>query len=234
MSEHPESPNGVVHPSVQYEPTDLSLRAVLTFSTGLAVVLAVVVAGLFLMVWCSFGTPPPPESVRPWDFEAEKGPDASASYLPAKPELEAIDQNRARVGGRRRTRPIREQVRQEEDHLNGYGWVDEKKGTVYIPIEEAMKRLGGKPRAEAVQAGDEEEGLSAVSTSGRRTPGGRREEDTSTRSLALGWYGDAADRRDRVGAADRAGAGRDVHLRPAAERAGPAGAWRSATSRAAT
>ena len=100
-SEHPESPNGVVHPSVQYEQTDLSLRAVLTFSTGLAIALAVVVTGLFLMVWMLFGTPPPPESVRPWDFEAEKGPDASASYLPAKPELEAIDQNCAARRSRR-------------------------------------------------------------------------------------------------------------------------------------
>ena len=34
MSEHPESHNGVVHPSVKYEPTDLSLRAVLTFSSA--------------------------------------------------------------------------------------------------------------------------------------------------------------------------------------------------------
>ncbi len=90
-SEHPESHNGVVHPSVQYERSDLSLRAVLTFSTGLAIGLAVVVTGLFLMTWAFFGTPPPPQSVRPWDFEAEKGPDPSASHLPAKPELEGID-----------------------------------------------------------------------------------------------------------------------------------------------
>ena len=149
-----------------------SACAVLTFSTGLAVALAVVVTGLFLMVWMLFGTPPPPESVRPWDFEAEKGPDASASYLPAKPELEAIDQNAPASEGGVRTRPIREQVRQEEDHLNGYGWANEKKGTVYIPIEEAMERLGGKPKAAPSHAGDEGEGLSAVSSSGRRTPGG--------------------------------------------------------------
>jgi hypothetical protein len=171
-SEHPEGHNGVVHPSVNYEHSDLPLRGVLGFSGALAVALAVVVAGLFLMVWMLFGTPPPPESVRPWDFEAEKGPDPSASHLPAKPELEAIDQNAPASEGGVRTRPIREQVRQEEDRLNGYGWVNEKKGTVYIPIEEAMERLGGKPAAASSPPTDEGPGLSAVSNSGRKTPGG--------------------------------------------------------------
>ena len=171
-SEHPESHNGVVHPSVQYEHSDLSLRTVLMFSAALAVALAVVVAGLFLMVWAFFGAPPPPQSVRPWDFEAEKGPDPSASHLPAKPELEAIDQNAPPGERGDRTRPIQEQVRQEEDHLNGYGWADEKKGTVYIPIEEAMERLGGKPPAAPARPEDEGSGWSAVSRSGRQTPGG--------------------------------------------------------------
>ena len=45
MSDQPESRNGAVNPSVKYEPTDLSLRAVLTFSFTLAVVLVVVPSG---------------------------------------------------------------------------------------------------------------------------------------------------------------------------------------------
>ena len=93
MDEHPDSPNGVVHPSVKYEPTDLSLRAILTFSAALVAALAVVVAGLFLMVWMFLGTPPRPEPVERWDFKGEPGPNPNSSYLPAKPELEAIDQN---------------------------------------------------------------------------------------------------------------------------------------------
>ncbi len=64
MSEHPESHNGVVHPSVKYEPTDLSLRAILTFSAALVAALVVVVAGLFLLVWLFLGTPPRPEPVE--------------------------------------------------------------------------------------------------------------------------------------------------------------------------
>lgn len=149
-----------------------SACTVLTFSTGLAIGLAVVVTGLFLMTWAFFGTPPPPQSVRPWDFEAEKGPDPSASHLPAKPELEGIDRIAPASEGGDRTRPIQEQVRREEDHLNGYGWADEKKGTVYIPIEEAMERLGGKQSAAPPRPQDEGSGLSAVSRSGRQTPGG--------------------------------------------------------------
>ena len=159
MSEHPESQNGVVHPSVKYESTDLSLRAILTFSAALVGALAVVVAGLFLMVWMFLGTPPQPEPVERWDFKGEPGPNPNSSYLPAKPELEAIDQNTPpSEGGRANTRPNREQVKDEEDHLKGFGWADEKKGIVYIPIKRTMEQLGGKP--------------GAAGATGRQTPGG--------------------------------------------------------------
>ena len=172
MSEHPPGPDGAVHPSVNYEQTDLRLSSILTFTGGLVVLLAVCTGAMFLLAWSVVGAPPPVAPIKSWDFEGEPGPEAGSSYLPGKPELEAIDQNTPGFEGRGvATHPIRDQVRDEEDRLGGYGWADEKKGTVYIPIERAMERLGGKP-APAPTRPSEGPGVSAVSTSGRLTPGG--------------------------------------------------------------
>lgn len=169
MSDHPEGRNGVVHPSVKFEPTDLSLRAVLTFAFGLVAVIGVVVAGLFLLVWAILGPTPAPRPVGAWDFAGEPGPDPNESHLPAKPELEAIDQNAPPSEGGRHTRPIREQIQEEEDHLRQSG-VDKETGAAFIPIEEAMERLAGK--ASGAPRSPEAPGLSAVSNSGRRKGGG--------------------------------------------------------------
>lgn len=151
MSDHPEHRDGFVHPSVNYEPTDLSLRAVIWFSLGLVVVLAAVSAGVYFMIPAAVGPPPArPQPVSPWAFGPEPSPNPNASYLPAKPELEAMDQNRQPSrGGRVQSVPIREQVQDEEARLNSYGETEEK-GIAHIPIEEAMKRMaagapGGKP-----------------------------------------------------------------------------------------
>ena len=149
MSEHPERRDGFVHPSVKYEPTDLSLRAVLTFSGVLVAVLLGVSVGLYYMIPAMLGpTAEHPKPLSPWGFAPEPGPEADASHLPAKPELEAVDRAPSQGGGTQ-TRPIREQIKAEEERLNSYGETDEK-GIVHIPIEEAMKRmaagdLGGKP-----------------------------------------------------------------------------------------
>ena len=144
MSDHSEHRNGFVNPSVKYEPTDLSLRAVLTFSAALVVVLIAVSVGLYFMIPAVLGPTPQPRPLSAWDFEPERGPDAGASHLPAKPELEAIDQTAPpSQGGATQTRPIGEQIKAEEARLNNYGETDEQ-GIVHIPIEEAMKRMTGK------------------------------------------------------------------------------------------
>jgi hypothetical protein len=144
MSDHPEHRNGFVNPSVKYEPTDLSLRAVLTFSAGLAVVLVLVSVGLYFMIPAVLGPTPAQEPLPSWRFRDTRGDELS--HLPAPPELEAIARNAGPTGPGAPTRPIQDQVRDEEDHLKSYGWVDDKKETAFIPIEEAMKRMAAAPR----------------------------------------------------------------------------------------
>jgi hypothetical protein len=171
MSDHPENLNGTVNPSVKYEQSDLSLRAVLTFGLALIVVLAVISAGLWMMIPLFTGPISSPKPLSPWKFEDRR--EGNASHLPARPQLEAIDQNPPGTGsGGTHTRTIQQQIAEEEDHLNSYGWVDEKKGTVYIPIEAAMERLGGRPTPGPAPRPDEGRGQSAVSTSGQPEPGG--------------------------------------------------------------
>jgi hypothetical protein len=146
MTDHPEGRNGFVNPSVQYEPTDLSLRAVLTFAGVLVGVVIVVSVGLYFLIPAVLGPTRTAEEKEPWNFEAHGGP--TASHLPAPPELEGIDRTGPEVGGAH-TRTIRRQIEDEESILNAPAGVDAKTGAMHIPIEEAMKRLvqeqGGKP-----------------------------------------------------------------------------------------
>ena len=146
MSEHPEHRNGVVNPSVKYEPTDLSLRAVLTFSAILVGVIVVVSVGVYFLIPAVLGPTPPAEPKESWDFKAEGKPDVSG--LPPPPELEAIDSTGPRVAGAH-TVPIQTQIEQEEKTLNAPAGVDEKTGIIHIPIKDAMARIageqGGKP-----------------------------------------------------------------------------------------
>jgi hypothetical protein len=153
MSDHPEGRNGLVNPAVKYEPTDLSLRAVLIFSGGLVVVLILVSVGLWFLIPAFLGPTPQPAPFtsneegpwKDWKEVKETAPAVRDSRLPPPPELEAIDQTApASEGGKTHTRPIGEQIEQEESHLKGYGWMDREKGTVYIPIEDAMKKLAGQ------------------------------------------------------------------------------------------
>ncbi len=146
MSDHPEGRNGVVNPSVKFEPTDLSLRAVLTFSVVLAGALVVISIGLWFMIPAILGPTPPQEPKQPWDFKAEGKSDASG--LPARPELEGIDRTGDRVKGAH-TAFIQKQIEEEEKTLNAPAGRDANTGTRHIPIDEAMRRIagetGGKP-----------------------------------------------------------------------------------------
>jgi hypothetical protein len=142
MSDHPEARNGFVNSSVKYEPTDLSLRAVLAFSAALVLVLIVVSVGLYFLIPAVVGPIGQPRPLASWDFKPEPGPSPDASHLPAKPELEAIDRTAQPQSGDAQTRPVGEQIKQEEARLNSYGETDVK-GIFHIPIEEAMKRMAG-------------------------------------------------------------------------------------------
>ena len=146
MSDHPEGRNGVVNPSVKFEPTDLSLlrRADVLGRAGRGAV--VISIALWFMIPAILGPTPPQEPKEPWNFKTEGKPDASG--LPARPELEGIDRTGDRVKGPH-TVFIQKQIEEEEKTLNAPAGVEAKTGIRHIPIDEAMRRIagetGGKP-----------------------------------------------------------------------------------------
>jgi hypothetical protein len=116
----PDLPPGAVH----YESSDVKPRAVAKALMGLVVTTAVVVATLYpAFLWLRArmqGTDPPPPPMG----RHEPG------RLPAEPRLQttpAQDLAAARVDDQRL--------------LTTYGWVDEQRRIVHIPIDEAMRRI---------------------------------------------------------------------------------------------
>jgi hypothetical protein len=111
------------HPSggVGYEKRDASIRGLLLFGLGLAVLLALTFFGMkwtldFLSAKSPLGPPAAP-------FE-------NARVLPPSPRLQAnphID--------------LRTYCEQQLSVLNSYGWVDQPNGVVHIPIDQAMDLL---------------------------------------------------------------------------------------------
>ena len=154
MSDHPESRNGFVNPSVHFEPTDLGARPVLIFMAALIAAIAVTAGAIWWMMHAFVGPSAPSKAIAfdrhaPWSSDPGETSDTSPaenSRLATPPALEEIDQNTPAVeGGRLHTRRIDRQIKEEEDRLNSYGWVDENKGIVHIPIKNAMERLSRDP-----------------------------------------------------------------------------------------
>jgi hypothetical protein len=176
MSDHPESRNGFVNPSVKYEHSDLSFRAVMMFSFALVAVLAAVSGGLWFMIPLFIG---PVASQKPlvsneggpwqnWEAATPTSPAVGDSRLTAPPELEAIDQTAPASERGRHTRPIQVQIKEEEDYLNLSPGEDiaslvgalaspangpllglsrfSARGVGHVPIEAAMKALAGGER----------------------------------------------------------------------------------------
>lgn len=128
------SPDEMHSAGVEHEHSDINIRAVLGFATGLAVVVGVVC----LIVWGIF--------VGLERYAASNDPlvsplAAQPGQLPPEPRL--LTNEPARLS----------EVRGEEaSRLQGYGWVDQGAGVAHIPIEEAMKKIverGLPTRAEA-------------------------------------------------------------------------------------
>jgi hypothetical protein len=106
----------------RHELSDLSPRNISLFGAGLTVLIIVVLLVSYaLMVWLRDGAarraePPSPLVVVP---EPTPGP-------------------RLEIQPGRALQVMREQ---EEAHLKAYGWIDQEKGIVHIPIERAMEIL---------------------------------------------------------------------------------------------
>jgi hypothetical protein len=190
MSETAPLPDEPKHPSVRSEPTDLSIRSVMAFLAGLAVSLVLIGAGSWgMVVYLTGREAEQKRSDSLWKAKDQGGGSAfnvnretrreelgeDRSRLPSLPRLEGIERE---PFGRELVPPhpgsVQEQMKEEDERLAGYGWVNREKGIVHIPIEEAMKKLAG--RLPARDGNDINEFLDAPSrsSSGTLPRGGKR------------------------------------------------------------
>ena len=109
----PESGGARRNPEVDYERTDLSLRAIAIVALGILLLLGV--APLIMI-----GAFP----------RARGDVDRHLSITPPEPRLQTDPE--ADLGA---------YVRKEQHLLGSYGWIDRQRGIVHIPIGVAMERL---------------------------------------------------------------------------------------------
>ena len=118
-----------------YERQDISARGIFYFIAGLlaaTLLISLLLSGLYKILDKRFETGQPP--VNPL---AANVPKDTRQVPPQYPET-AFPDPRLETDERTQLYSIRIA---EERKLNSYGWVDEKAGTVHIPIERAMELL---------------------------------------------------------------------------------------------
>jgi hypothetical protein len=118
-----------------YERQDIRARGIFYFLAGLlaaTLLISFLLSGLYKILDKRFETHQPP--VNPL---AANVPQDTRQVPPQYPET-AFPDPRLETDERTQLNSIRIA---EEQKLNSYGWVDEKAGTVHIPIERAMELL---------------------------------------------------------------------------------------------
>jgi hypothetical protein len=118
-----------------YERQDVSARGIFYFIAGLlaaTLLISFLLSGLYKILDKRFETRQPP--VNPL---AANVPKDTRQVPPQYPET-AFPDPRLETDERTQLNSIRIA---EEQKLNSYGWVDEKTGTMHIPIERAMELL---------------------------------------------------------------------------------------------
>jgi hypothetical protein len=113
-----------VHPEVQYEPSDASMRWVLVFAGSLLLLGAVVFVSLLwlfrFMVARDQSVKPPPSVLA-----------VQLGQLPPEPRLEGLVSFDELYG-----MPAAQQLAASK-----YGWVDQKQSIISIPVEQAMESI---------------------------------------------------------------------------------------------
>ena len=118
-----------------YERQDISARGIFYFLAGLlaaTLLISFLLSGLYKILDQRFETHQPP--VNPL---AANVPQDTRQVSPQYPET-AFPDPRLETDERTQLNGIR---MAEEQELNSYSWIDEKAGTVHIPIERAMELL---------------------------------------------------------------------------------------------
>src|SRR5262245_21181308 len=120
------------NPEVSHEEGDVNVKAILWFAAGLVVFTVVLLLGL---AWMYFAF----RSAEDREKRSEY-PEAFSEDMPRLPKAPRLEGIKGSTGNA--------VVVSSEEELNSYRWVDEKKGIVSIPIEQAFDRLlSKKPKA---------------------------------------------------------------------------------------
>jgi hypothetical protein len=160
--------HGQENPQVSHERADINVFQITGFGIGLVISCIVVVFAM----WAMFAFLAKRENAKNAPMPVSMSD--QRQYVPPEPRLSGVVLNEK---GEISTHPVYprvelQQLREDEDAiLNTYGWVDPNKGTVRIPIDQAIgivaqKGLPSKPSP----AGSENDGyrmIPSVSSSGR-------------------------------------------------------------------
>ncbi|HZS08777.1 MAG TPA: hypothetical protein VFD58_28335 [Blastocatellia bacterium] len=157
-SDSRETPDvsGIGNPEVAHERSDVNVRAVLWFMAGLiatAVVVHLLMWGLFDVFESKEAHAEPPPASRLGVNTQRLPPEPRLQLAPGHESHPAEDLQKLRA--------------EEDNRLHGYGWVDEQRGVVHIPIEQAKKLLIERSHSAAQQSALPEEAMPADSGSGR-------------------------------------------------------------------
>ncbi len=120
------------HAQTDFEQEDLGFRPILMFLIWLAVILAVLglaVKGAYVVMDRYSQTQQP-------EVSPLKAPVNADTRAASKADVTKFPEPRLEEDERTELKDFR---LREEERLNSYGWVDEKAGTVHIPIDRAMQ-----------------------------------------------------------------------------------------------
>jgi hypothetical protein len=144
------------HAEVRHERKDANLRWVLAFAV---ILIGAAITGHVLLYWLLGGLERRQEAAESRGASLPPIARENRPHFPAQldvirekhkgPALQVAD-----------TRDMEEQLRAENAVLGGYGWSNVAKGAVYIPIEEALRRVQDpeKARAHGIVAREMKEG----------------------------------------------------------------------------
>ncbi|HWQ34671.1 MAG TPA: hypothetical protein VNQ79_17610 [Blastocatellia bacterium] len=157
-TDHPHTPDvsDIRNPDVAHEASDVNVRAIFWFIvilTAFAVVVHLVVWGLFdLFENHAEKSEPPPRSLL----------GVGVQRLPPEPRLQLAPGHESH--------PLDDlkKLREEEDsRLQNYGWVDQQRGIVHIPIDQAKKLLIERSQSASPQTVWPDETMPGGPSSGR-------------------------------------------------------------------
>jgi hypothetical protein len=137
MSEQPSVNHEPVHADVSYDRSEMSLKPAVV--GGIAVIVLCLLAyGISLLTF---------DGLKASAARSDPGLSTLARERPKLPQgIDEIPTPRLEVD---EIKALKEQLDRDEKRLIGYGWTDAKKGTVHIPIAEAMRLLADPETAKA-------------------------------------------------------------------------------------